>query len=95
MKSQLNAFLKKFCDHITKIKDCNQSWIITKVVPYIQEHYNNTNLNVAEIAEHFDHHSVYLSKLFKEQVGEGILDYLNRIRVEKSKLLLEEKKWTL
>nr|WP_246238994.1 helix-turn-helix transcriptional regulator [Paenibacillus anseongense] len=39
--------------------------------------------------------STYLSKLFREQTGEGLLDYINKVRIVKAKELIENQNITL
>lgn len=46
-------------------------------------------LNVSTIADRFDLHPNYLSRLFKQQVGIGLLDYINMVRIEEAKKLLK------
>jgi YesN/AraC family two-component response regulator len=42
------------------------------------------NLCIAKIAEKFDLYPYYLSKLYKTNCGEGIGDFINKIRIEKA-----------
>lgn len=62
--------------------------IIELVLKYINEHYNE-NLTLQKLSEVAYIHPIYLSKLFKEKAGENFVDYLMKIRVEKSKKLLQ------
>lgn len=45
-------------------------------------------INVTDIASHINISYPYLSKLFKEHTGMNVLDYLNTVRIEKSKNML-------
>lgn len=60
---------------------------IENVIKYINEHYNE-NLTLQKLAEIAYVHPIYLSKLFKEKTGENFIDYLMKLRIEKSKKLL-------
>ncbi|MBU3113175.1 helix-turn-helix transcriptional regulator [Clostridium lacusfryxellense] len=92
MKSQLIIFLATFCKHMNKINKCSSNWVVNDVVPFIEENYNDINLSVAVLAEKFDVHPVYISKVFKDEVGDGLLDFINRTRISNSLILLKERK---
>lgn len=62
---------------------------IHKVNKYVQSHYQN-KLTLDEIASNVHLSKTYLCNIFKAETGETITNYINRIRVEKSKLLLPD-----
>lgn len=37
----------------------------------------------------------YMSRLFKERTGYGLLDYINKVRIEKAKVLLNENSYSI
>jgi YesN/AraC family two-component response regulator len=49
------------------------------------------NLNVNAIGEHFELKGSYLSKLFKNQTGEGLLDCIHKCRIRQAKEMIEHK----
>lgn len=57
---------------------------------YIVDHYADADLNISTLAEFFNLTPSYLSKLYKMETNEGILTYINKVRVNKSKSLLIE-----
>ena len=62
-----------------------------KAIKFIDENYTNSNLSAAAVAESLGVHAAYLSKKFKEQTGEGLLEYINKVRINNAKrILLEE-----
>ncbi len=61
-----------------------------EILAFIAEHYDQPNLNISLIGEHFGMTPTYLSKLFKEQTGEGLLDTINRFRMDHAKRLLQD-----
>ncbi len=63
-----------------------------QVMEYVHQNYQNPDLNISITALHFDITPSYLSALFKEQTGQGLLEYINNTRVERVKELLEEGK---
>ncbi|SDE11276.1 Helix-turn-helix domain-containing protein [Paenibacillus sp. UNCCL117] len=56
---------------------------------HIREHYKE-DVQVAELAELVHLHPSYAGQLFKQEVGENVSDYLNRVRMEKAGELLEQ-----
>ena len=62
------------------------------MIPFIQKHYSDINLSVSGLAEKFDVHPVYISKVFKDEVGDGLLDFINKTRINNSLILLKERK---
>lgn len=69
--------------------------IVADVLDYIKENYRDSSLNVAAIADAIGKNPKYMSRVFKESMGEGILDHLNRIRIEKAKEIIATRKYTI
>lgn len=63
--------------------------VAEKVKEYIQKNYFEPNLNVNTISDAISMNSSYVSRKFKEETQMRIIDYLNSVRVEKSKELLK------
>ena len=63
------------------------SFRIKNVLSYLQENYFQ-DISLQSVAEQFGVHKVYLARTFKAETGETLNEYLNKIRVEKAKLLL-------
>lgn len=62
---------------------------------YLEEHYADSRINVTAIGEAFGMQAAYLSKIFRAEYGMGLSDYISKVRVNKSKQLLKEKKLTI
>ncbi len=63
------------------------SFRIKNVLTYLQENYFQ-DISLQSVAEQFGVHKVYLARTFKAETGETLNEYLNKIRLEKAKLLL-------
>ncbi len=61
---------------------------VMKVRQYAGAHYRE-NLSLHDVAEKLSFNPAYLGRVFKRSEGITFSEYLNRIRVEKAKLLLE------
>ena len=63
--------------------------IMNNILHYIDHNYT-ANLKLETIAPLFGYNSAYLGKIFTKQVGESFNSYLDRVRIEHSKELLQE-----
>lgn len=78
----VNDFIKE------KNSNKNNS-VIVKIKDIIQQKYYS-NITVNEIADEIFLTSNYICKIFKQETGITINEYLTKIRIEKSKEMLEE-----
>lgn len=62
--------------------------IVSKVTDIVAKEYQNNNLSVSYIADLLNLHNVYLSTLFKEKNGCGLLEFISRYRIDKAKEVL-------
>ncbi|MDG0809671.1 response regulator transcription factor [Cohnella rhizosphaerae] len=60
---------------------------IPAVIRFIEQHYNK-ELTLQDIASQFYLSREYISRRFKQETGENLIDFLCRIRIDKAKLLL-------
>lgn len=66
----------------------SHSKLIAKVQRFIEEHLDKP-ISLQMIAERVHLHPVYISQMYKSVTGEGLTDYMLRIRMEKSAYLLK------
>lgn len=62
---------------------------VKKAVEYILSNYHR-NISLSDVSEHVKVSPQYLSKLFKEECRRGFVSYLNNVRIERAKRMLEE-----
>ena len=60
---------------------------IEKARWFIENNLRN-NISLTDVAESVYLNPSYLSRLFKQELGENVINYINRIRVEKAQKLL-------
>ncbi len=60
-----------------------------KACAYISRNYTG-DLSLGDIAQNIGVSPSYLSRIFKEDTGRGVVEYLNSIRVEHAKRLIQE-----
>ena len=59
-----------------------------QIEQYIREDYANPALCATSIAERFRISPSYLSRIFKADMGVGLVDYIHQIRIEAAKVAL-------
>lgn len=69
-------------------KECKADNMGARVRAYIDENIRNQDLDITYISDHFDISQSYASRVFKQQTGSTILDYINTKRIEEAKRLL-------
>lgn len=90
-----NNFVNKLCDYwrllaeqIVKANKMNVSPIIRKAMKRIIENHQN-KMTLEDIAQCCYVSTYHLAHLFKKEVGLGVIDFLNKIRIEKALYYLE------
>lgn len=59
--------------------------LVQQCIEIIEEEFFNADMNVEYIAANLDVSQPYLSRLFKQETGTGLLDYIHMYRVEEAK----------
>lgn len=85
---ELSGLSSKICDKLNDNRKNTNTTLIKNILEYVEHQYPNPSLSLEEVAEKFNITYTYLSKFFKENTMYNFVDYLNRLRVEKSKELL-------
>lgn len=68
----------------------NENDLGKSVMSYITENYADSNLNINMLGEVFSLSPSYLSKIFKEQIGLSPHEFITKLRINKSKELIED-----
>lgn len=66
-----------------------------KLMSYIDEHYRNQDLSVAQIGDIFQLNPSYMGSVFKKVNDISILQYITNVRMEASKRLLESNQYKI
>ncbi|SHI02646.1 AraC family transcriptional regulator [Clostridium grantii] len=89
METVIINVIKQICEFLSQEnEEKNNENISNKIKEYIEKNYGNMDLNVSLIADVYEMSPSYISKLYKEEVGDSILNYVNKVRMEASKKLL-------
>ncbi len=90
-EAKLDRLLLLLCNQSNPDTDNTQTkdgQIIKKIKNYVDNYYADVNLNVGSVAEAMGLSSNYVSKLFKSVSSEGLLSYINHVRISHAKELL-------
>ncbi|WP_240421031.1 AraC family transcriptional regulator [Paenibacillus periandrae] len=88
---QLASILAAFADQIRDMQQQRSHYtLICQVRAYIDKEYANSDLSLTHLCDLFGLNGKYVSRLFKETFGEKMVDYMMRVRIERSQRLLEE-----
>lgn len=78
---------KKIIDNCIAAHKQEDLGISSKIREYVEDNYMK-DISLSMAAEHFGYNSSYFSRLFKESIGSNFFDYVSRVRIEKSKIML-------
>ena len=93
MKIKIFTLIDGVCRHILQIRSRNHNkHLRQQLTEYVMEHYSDLDLGVSSIAEAFQMSSITISRAFKSQQGETLLDFIHKTRVDSAKALLKNTK---
>lgn len=69
--------------------------LVENIKTYIQEHFSDENLSLNMMADHFDMSPLYTGRLFKQQAGISIANFINEVRLETAEHLLKDTNHTI
>ena len=73
----------------------HQKGIVNEVINYVERHYTESNLNINKVAEEIQRNPKYVSKVFKDETGGSILDYIHALRINAAKSMLQSGEYSL
>lgn len=96
MLNSLNAiekwfldFTKIFYNHNYILYKCKESDIVQKTVDYVGEHLYEA-ISLSETAKYVGVSGAYLSTVFKKEIGQNFVDYINRQKIIEAQKLLNQ-----
>ncbi len=81
------SLVKELCEIAAADKE-QLSPTTQNIMNYIAENFDNPNLDVTHIGNHFCITPHYISRQFRDQTGIFLKDYINKVRIDASKPLL-------
>ena len=71
-------------------ESANKKYVVEQIVDYLDRHYNE-KISLDQIAQNMYLSPFYISRIFKNEVGDTPINYLINLRMEKARKLLLEK----
>ncbi|MEG1887872.1 MAG: AraC family transcriptional regulator, partial [Oscillospiraceae bacterium] len=87
MSIWITGIMHRFIQYSFDFTEVRHSDILHKTMQYVKANYNQ-KITLDDVAAHVYLSRSYISSIFKEEMGETLFSYINRVRVEKSKTLL-------
>ena len=94
LKEAFTEFLRLLSEKNNRAKKQNSELGI-RIREYVEANYHNCDINISVIADEFGITPRYMSKLFKEQTGDNLLNFINDERIGYAKLLLQTTQKTI
>lgn len=89
-KTLIAGICGKIEDELSQSADSGAASALTdQVKAYIQQHYCDPDLSNDRISEFCGMSSSYISRVFRKEMGDGVLNYINRTRIEAAKEILK------
>ncbi|MDF9843387.1 MULTISPECIES: response regulator [unclassified Paenibacillus] len=96
------AELSSYYRHIfeRKIKERNSGHLKTyslltrNIIQYVEQHYKE-DMSLKLLGEQFQVSPNYVSRLFKQEVGRGVFEYINEVRIRHAKVLLKDYRYKI
>jgi YesN/AraC family two-component response regulator len=85
--NEMNAV---FDEMIKRRTEDSQTALIYRIKDYMDEQYEDPDMSLAKIGGRYRINPSFLSRIFKEEMGINMTDYLTLNRVERAKQLLKE-----
>ncbi len=89
-KEKIKRLIEQVCTEISirvqsaDVTETKHKMIAEEIRSIIDANYHDPEINVSVIADKLDFSRAFVSRIFQEQYGEGVLDYLNRVRCKKA-----------
>ena len=95
LKKEFFSFVDTVCEGVNESTSAKENILVERMKTLIDLEYNNINLNLSYIADKMGLNATYLSRVFLASVGESLLNYMNKYRVEKAKSLMKNPELTV
>lgn len=85
----ISSIINRFISYMFEFGDVKHSVTIHKIIGYVRNNYMN-KISLDDIADYVFMSKSHISKIFNEEMNMGLSTYINKVRIEKSKVLLHD-----
>lgn len=75
---------------LSKKDESNQSHCVNLIKKYVDDHFTEQKFSLDAMSLELSYNKKYLSYIFKKNLGIGIIEYLNTIRIQNACTLMEQ-----
>lgn len=89
-REEIRQILREGIDAVSAV--CareRSSSLMDGILACVDGHYAEMDFNVSRVAQLMDRNISYLSQYFRDQSGIGLLEYINRVRINRAKELIQ------
>lgn len=91
----MTGLIDLICDYVQANKESKNTAMGTEIFQYIEQHYQEYDLSLEKIADHFQMSISYFSRYMKDQTGYTFTEYVTHLRMEEVKRLLKNSDLTI
>ena len=95
VRQVLEQAIDEYCSLVIKQKSDLDNEIVGTILAYFDECYEDPDLSVYKVAERVGRPEKFVSQLFKSQTGTCLMEYLEKIRMNKASELLSNTDHTI
>ncbi|MEW9052316.1 MAG: response regulator [Neobacillus sp.] len=88
LETVLEKVWDKFLDHLNSFDLTTRNEDVLKAQKYVQTHLGD-KISLTEVAAHLHLNASYFSRMYKKETGEGFVEYVTRVKMEKAIELLD------
>ncbi len=85
----MERLLLEFIEKMERYVHNNAKLLANQAVSYIQQNYDK-KISLKDVAENLNLSKYYLCSIFKKETGDNVSYYINKLRIEKAKMLLHK-----
>ena len=94
LSAWVSGILQEYLNAIFDLKKNDHGPLVRQVAEYVEQHYRE-KIRLSDLAREVHLSASYLCTVFKEDTGESLSGYINRIRVSHARILLQDSELTL
>lgn len=94
-EEQMDTLIGAVAVKYTSPAEIDQPELLSRILQCVQDHFCEHDFNVSRAADLLGLSVAYLSKYFKQQTGVNLLNYLNSLRIDYAKKLMDEEQITV
>jgi AraC-like DNA-binding protein/ligand-binding sensor protein len=86
----LAGILRRFSECVFEVKALRHAGVIRKAIHFLNANYGR-KISVQDVADAVHMSASHFGRVFRDEMGQSVTDYLGRLRVDRSKAMLRER----